>query len=105
MYDVLRQARLSARAGCRNRGVPRDACKSPMFPAKLVMPQERPGFVVLQETAPGCWQVVGVAARRRGLTARMARIHAAQDATGGRFDDRGRHAAGLRSEWRIAAQF
>jgi len=76
-----------------------------MFPAKPVMPQERPGFVVLQETAPGCWQVIGVAARRRGLTARMARIHAAQDATGGRFDDRGRHAAGLRSEWRIAAQF
>ncbi|WP_168174176.1 hypothetical protein [Rhodanobacter sp. C06] len=49
--------------------------------------------------------MVGVAARRPGLTARMARIQAVQDATGGRFDDGGRYAAVLRSEWRIAAQF
>lgn len=76
-----------------------------MSPAKPVTPQKRPGFVVLRETAPGCWQVIGEAARRPGLTARMARIQAVQDATGGRFGDGGSYAAVLRSEWRIAAKF
>ncbi|GAB3782599.1 hypothetical protein [Dyella agri] len=76
-----------------------------MSPAKPTAPQERPGFIVLQETAPGCWQVIGEVARHPGLTARMARIQAVQDATGGCFGDGGRYAAVLRSEWRIAAQF
>jgi hypothetical protein len=76
-----------------------------MSAAKPVSPQERPGFVVLQETAPGYWQVIGEVARHPGLTARMARIQAVREATGGCLDDGGSYAAVLRSEWRVAAKF
>lgn len=62
----------------------------------------KPGYVVLHETRPGHWQLVGEAERRPGQTARKARAQAIADATGGKAKPDAAYAAVLRSEWRIA---
>jgi hypothetical protein len=61
-----------------------------------------PGFVVLRETEPGRYELVGEARRRPGLTARAARRHAVLDAAGREPEPGEVYAAILRSEWRIS---
>ena len=62
----------------------------------------KPGFVVLRETAPGRYELVGEAPRRPGLTAKKARRQAVVDAAGGEPRPDQAYAAILRSEWRIS---
>ena len=64
--------------------------------------QSRPGFVVLRETEPGHYTLVGEARRRPGLTARKARRQAVVEAAGGEPKPGEVYAAILRSEWRIS---
>ncbi len=61
-----------------------------------------PGFVVLQQTSGGEWQMLGEVPRRRGVTARAARSQAILEATKGSAKAGEVYAAVLRSEWRIA---
>ena len=61
-----------------------------------------PGRVVLRETSPGRWELIGEAARQPGLTARAARTAAVMDATKGKAKPGQVYAAVLRSEWRLA---
>jgi hypothetical protein len=63
-----------------------------------------PGFVVLKETEPGRYELVGEARRRPGLTARKARLQAVVDAAGGEPEPGEVYGAILRSEWRISFQ-
>ena len=63
-----------------------------------------PGFVVLRETEPGRYELVGEARRRPGLIAKAARRQAVEDATGGTASAGEVYAAILRSEWRISFQ-
>jgi hypothetical protein len=62
----------------------------------------KPGFVVFRRLDCGCWELVGEAARRPGLTARKARAQAVRDAAGREPSSGEHYAAVLRSEWRIA---
>jgi len=69
------------------------------------VPESRPagpGFVVLRETEPGLYEIVGEARRRPGLSARAARAQAVHDATGGKAREDEVYGAILRSEWRIS---
>jgi len=50
----------------------------------------------------GRWELIGEAARRRGLPARAARTQAILDATNGEAQAGEVYAAVLRSEWRVA---
>ena len=61
-----------------------------------------PGFVVLRETEPGRYELVGEARRQPGLTAKAARRQAVADATGGKAQPDEVYAVILRSEWRIS---
>jgi hypothetical protein len=61
-----------------------------------------PAFVVLRETSPGRWELLGEVPRARGLPARAARSRAILDATGGKAKAGETYAAVLRSEWRVA---
>jgi hypothetical protein len=63
-----------------------------------------PGFVVLRETEPGRYEVVGEARRRPGLTAKAARRQAVVEAAGREPEPGEVYAAILRSEWRISFQ-
>jgi hypothetical protein len=63
------------------------------------------GYVVLREVEPGHWHVVGDVDRRPGMTARLSRIRAVEDATGGTASEGDVYAAVPRSEWRVAQQF
>lgn len=63
-----------------------------------------PGFVVLRETAPGRYELVGEARRRPGLTAKAARRQAVVEAAGREPEPDEAYAAILRSEWRISFQ-
>jgi hypothetical protein len=63
-----------------------------------------PGFVVLRETEPGRYELVGEARRHPGLTAKAARRQAIVE-TAGREPEPGEvYAAILHSEWRISFQ-
>jgi hypothetical protein len=61
-----------------------------------------PGLVVLRETSPGRWELLGEVTRVRGLTARAARTRAVMDATDGKAKPGEVYVAILRSEWRMA---
>jgi hypothetical protein len=63
-----------------------------------------PGFVVLRETQPGRYEIVGEAPRRPGLTAKAARRQAIVEAAGREPAPGEVYAAILRSEWRISFQ-
>ncbi len=63
-----------------------------------------PGFVVLRETGPGRYELVGEARRRPGLTAKAARRQAVVEAAGREPGPDEAYAAILRSEWRISFQ-
>ena len=60
-----------------------------------------PGLVVLRQTSPGRWELIGEVTRLRGLTARAARTAAVMDATKGKAKPEEVYAAVLRSEWRL----
>ena len=62
------------------------------------------GYVVLRETKPGHWDVVGDVDRRAGLTARNSRVQAVRDAIGREPADGEAYAALPRSEWTVARQ-
>ena len=61
-----------------------------------------PGFVVLRETEPGRYELVGEVRRRPGLTAKAARRQAVVEAAGREPGPDEVYAAILRSEWRIS---
>jgi hypothetical protein len=61
-----------------------------------------PGFVVLRETEPGRYELVGEARRRPGLTAKEARRQAVIEAAGREPEPDEVYGAILRSEWRIS---
>jgi hypothetical protein len=61
-----------------------------------------PGFIVFRQEDGDLWRLVGEAPRRPGLTARLARARAVQDATGGAAKPEETYAAVLRSEWRVS---
>jgi len=58
-------------------------------------------FVVLRETSPDHWTVVGEVAGRPWLTGRLTRRQAILDATDGKARDGERYAAVPRSYWRL----
>jgi hypothetical protein len=60
------------------------------------------GYVVLREVEPGHWHVVGDVDRRPGMTARLSRVRAVEDAIGGTASEGDVYAAVPRSEWRVA---
>jgi hypothetical protein len=60
------------------------------------------GYVVLREVEPGHWNVVGDVDRRPGMTARLSRVRAVEDAIGGTASEGDVYAAVPRSEWRVA---
>jgi hypothetical protein len=62
------------------------------------------GYVVLRELEPGHWYVVGDVDRRPGMTARLSRVRAVEDAIGGAASGGDVYAAVPRSEWRVARQ-
>jgi hypothetical protein len=62
------------------------------------------GYVVLREVEPGHWYVVGDVDRRPGMTARVSRVRAVEDAIGGTASEDDVYAAVPRSEWRVAQQ-
>jgi len=64
-----------------------------------------PGFVVLQQTAPGQWRLLGEVRRRPGLAAQAARTQAITEATGGKAKEGEIYAAVLRSEWLVAQKW
>ncbi|MFZ1023308.1 MAG: hypothetical protein WAN87_04155 [Thermoplasmata archaeon] len=61
-----------------------------------------PGLVVLHQTSPGRWELIGEVTRVQGLAARAARTAAFMDATKGEAKPGEVYAAVLRSEWRLA---
>jgi len=73
--------------------------------AESVKKPAPPGFVVLQQTAPGQWRWLGEVRRRPGLTAQAARTQAILEATGGKAKAGETYAAVLRSEWLIAQKW
>jgi len=64
----------------------------------------KPAYVVLRQIGKDKWQVIGEVERKPGLTARIARAQAIEDATGGRAKAGQVYRAVLRSEWRISAE-
>jgi hypothetical protein len=64
----------------------------------------KPAYVVFRQVGKDTWRVVGEVNRKPGLTARVARAQAIQDATGGKAKAGEVYRAVLRSEWRIAAE-
>ncbi len=62
------------------------------------------GYVVLHEVEPGHWHVVGDVDRRPGMTARLSRVRAVEDAIGGTASAGDVYAAVPRSEWHVAQQ-
>ena len=63
--------------------------------------QSWPMLVVLRETAPDRWAVIGEVAARPGLPSRRARRRAILDVTGGKARDGEHYAAVPRSYWRL----
>jgi hypothetical protein len=61
-------------------------------------------YVVLREVEPGHWYVVGDVDRRPGMTARLSRVRAVEDAIGGAASEGDVYAVLPRSEWRVARQ-
>jgi hypothetical protein len=59
------------------------------------------GYVVLQQTEPGDWRVLGEVGRRPGLTARKSRAQAVRDVLGREPADGEVFAVLPRSEWRL----
>ena len=64
----------------------------------------RPGYVVLRQVGEDMWQLVGEVDRRPGLTARVSRTQAIQDATGATAAAGEAYRVLPRSEWRLAAE-
>ena len=65
---------------------------------------ERPGYVVLRQIGKDTWRLVGDVDRRPGLTARLSRTQAVQDATDGSAKAGESYRVLPRSEWRLAAE-
>ena len=59
-------------------------------------------YVVLQQTSPGEWRMLGDVTRRPGLPARKSRAQAVRDVLGREPEDGEIFAVLPRSEWRLS---